>query len=793
MSRTSLFVAVAVVVSFLTGCGGGSSSSATSSGAAIITLSATSLSFPSTLVGQSSAVQTVTAVNTGTASATLSSVAISGNTTDFSYVSTCGNAPVLAPGAYCTINVTFVPVAAGSFSLTITAMDNASNSPQTLTLTGTATALLPQATLSSSTIAFTSINAGTASGAQSVTLTNAGTGALTIAGIVYGGTNTDQFTQSTTCSSTLAVNASCTISATFVPTQSGTFSATVTVTDNANGVTGSTQVVTLTGTAVGPLASLSPTALTFAGTTLNTAATAQPVTLTNTGTSALTITSVSLTGTSAGLFAITANTCGSSLATSASCTISVNFTPTAAGTFTAALSLVDNAPGSPQSVSLTGVGQTSLAPIATLSSSSIAFPNTLPAGASSSVSVTLTNTGGATLNLAGIVLGGANPTDFTETNTCGATLASNAACTISATFTPAAAASYAATVTLTDNNNNVANSTQSIALSGTGSTNTTYHTLYVIPEADNSVTPLYALVNNAAKTIDMTMYALEDTTFTADLVAACKRGVVVRVILDQNSEKSGNTSAFNSLNAQTNCSAVWANKAFAVTHEKSIMIDGAIDVVMSLNLQSQYYSTTRDYALVDNDSSDYAADEATFSMDYAAGTTSTGVVGASDFSYQPGPGTDLVWSPTTATADMLAIINNSTKTLYIECEEFSASNIVSAVANAAQRGVAVVLVGENESSSYSSEYATIKAAGASVYYYSSSTGFYIHAKSVVADQGLSTEAVYMGSINYSTASLTENRELGVYITGNTTVSNPIAATLKATTITDESMTGVTHY
>ena len=122
-----------------------------------------------------------------------------------------------------------------------------------------------------------------------------------------------------------------------------------------------------------------------------------------------------------------------------------------------------------------------------------------------------------------------------------------------------------------------------------------------------------------------------------------------------------------------------------------------------------------------------------------------------------------------------------------------ASNIVSAVAAAAQRGVAVVLVGENESSDYNSEYTTIKSAGASVYYYSSSTGFYVHAKSVVADQGLSTEAVYMGSINYSTASLTENRELGVYITGNTTVSNPIAATIKATTISDESQPGVTHY
>jgi cardiolipin synthase len=289
----------------------------------------------------------------------------------------------------------------------------------------------------------------------------------------------------------------------------------------------------------------------------------------------------------------------------------------------------------------------------------------------------------------------------------------------------------------------------------------------------------------------MTMYALQDNTFTNALVAACQRGVVVRVVLDQNNEKSHDTPNFNTLNAQSGCTAVWANKAFAVTHEKSFIIDGATVAIMSLNLQSQYYSTTRDYALIENDTNDIAAIQATFNMDFAAGTTAAGVVGASDYSYAPQPGTDLVWSPTTATTNMLAIINNATKTLYIENEEFSASNIVSAVQAAAQRGVAVIFVGE--STSYLSNYATIKAAGASVYYYTSSTGFYVHGKTVVADLGLATEAVYMGSINYSTASLTLNRELGIYITGNTAVSHPIAATIAATILSDESQPGVTHY
>ena len=288
------------------------------------------------------------------------------------------------------------------------------------------------------------------------------------------------------------------------------------------------------------------------------------------------------------------------------------------------------------------------------------------------------------------------------------------------------------------------------------------YTLYAFPEADNSVTPLYALVNSAQKTIDMTMYALEDTTFSADLVAGCQRGVKVRVILDQNDEKSGNTSAYNQLNATTNCSAVWANKAFQVTHQKSFILDGTQVAIMSLNLQSQYYSTTRDFALIENYPVDIAAIQATFNPDYAAGTPSSGVAGTSDYSYQTGAGDDLIWSPTTAQADMLAIINGATMTLLVENEEMGASNIVSALEAACQRGVTVHVAMVNDGNEYVTEFSALQAAGCGVNVYpDTQTGFCIHAKAVVAGYGLPTQSVYMGSINYSNASMTENRGLGI--------------------------------
>jgi phosphatidylserine/phosphatidylglycerophosphate/cardiolipin synthase-like enzyme len=288
------------------------------------------------------------------------------------------------------------------------------------------------------------------------------------------------------------------------------------------------------------------------------------------------------------------------------------------------------------------------------------------------------------------------------------------------------------------------------------------YTLYAFPESDNSVTPLYNFINSAQHTIDMTMYEMQDTTFTADLVAACNRGVRVRVIFSSSIASSSST-AYSALNsAGANCSAVDSNSHFVNTHQKTITIDGAFPsaqtAIMSLNLQTQYYSTTRDFALIENDPVDIAAIEATFNQDYAAGGTNS----LTEYNYQPGAGDDLIWSPTTATTDMQAIINNAKSTLLVENEEMSASNIVSALVAACTRGVTVHIAMEY-SSSYVSNFNSLKTAGCKLSTYNNPNGFYIHAKAVVADYGLPTQSVYMGSINYSTASLTENRELGVYI------------------------------
>jgi len=190
---------------------------------------------------------------------------------------------------------------------------------------------------------------------------------------------------------------------------------------------------------------------------------------------------------------------------------------------------------------------------------------------------------------------------------------------------------------------------------------------------------------------------------------------------------------------------------YVYTHQKTITVDGAESLILTGNLTSQYYSTGRDYGVFDSNQVDVNAIEKAFAKDYAL-TAFT----ATD-------GDNLLWSPNTAQSRLLSIINGATTTLDVEELEFSDSAIVDAIAARAAAGVKVRIVVETPAS-YSSELATVKADGATVRGYSSSTGTYIHAKVIIADYGLSGGRTEVGSMNISSNSLGNNRELGIITT-----------------------------
>jgi hypothetical protein len=218
---------------------------------------------------------------------------------------------------------------------------------------------VPLPGLSPSSVSFADQAVGSTSSPQNVILTNSGTGPLIILSIAIKGANSGDFSQTNNCPANLAAAANCQISITFTPSALGARNASLAVTDNAPGPP---QSVPLSGTGAQPVVQLSPSSVNVGAQTVGGTSSPQLVTLTNAGGSTLTITSIGVTGGNAGDFAET-NGCGANLGSGASCQIKVTFTPTASGARSAAVSVSDNAPGSPQVAALSGTGQDfSLAP-----------------------------------------------------------------------------------------------------------------------------------------------------------------------------------------------------------------------------------------------------------------------------------------------------------------------------------------------------------------------------------------------------------------------------------------------
>jgi hypothetical protein len=431
-----------------------------------VSVTPSTLTFPATIVGNSSTYQTLTVTNSSSAAVNITAIQLQG-TNQSSYgirQQTCGTS--LAAGASCTFSIVFRPNIGGPLPVSVYTYDSASGSPQIVSVTGTGTAVFA-VTLSPATLAFPSTNVGSSSAAQQVTLSNTGSAALSITSIALSGANASSYAVSQqTCGASVAAGGSCTFSVTFSPNTTGSLPASVTIADNA---ANSPQTVSMTATGTGtasPIASLSPATLTFPPTAIGGTAAYQTVTLSNTGTATLNITSIAPSGTNASSYGIRQQTCGTTLAAKASCTFSVAFRPNTSGALPVQIRAYDNAANSPQAVNATGTGNgvTTVA----LAPSNLAFPATVVGTTATAQQVTVSNTGTNALSISSIAPAGTNTSSYAVVqNTCGATLAGGASCTFSVTFTPATTGSFPSMIAVTDNGNG---SPQFVALTGTGST-----------------------------------------------------------------------------------------------------------------------------------------------------------------------------------------------------------------------------------------------------------------------------------------------------------------------------------
>lgn len=265
--------------------------------------------------------------------------------------------------------------------------------------------------------------------------------------------------------------------------------------------------------------------------------------------------------------------------------------------------------------------------------------------------------------------------------------------------------------------------------------------IHVMP--DDGAAPLLSAIDGAKTSVHVEVYLLGDEGVMASLLAAKKRGVEVKVILEK--DPFGTPSANDPEYAQLNAAGiptVWANARYALTHAKFAVVDGARLIVATYNFVKSAFTSNREYGAVDDDPLDVAEAEAVFAAD---------LTGADP----PATGR-LVLSPRDSRDKLRALFSEAKTTLDVEMEEIVDTEMTQRIAAAATRGVKVrvVVPSRAPSDAMAAALTELTKAGVAVKTLSSPT---VHAKLIVVD-GVHA---FVGSENLSLSSLDKNRELGV--------------------------------
>jgi hypothetical protein len=327
-----------------------------------------------------------------------------------------------------------------------------------------------------------------------ITLTNTGSAPLTIsAGDI---TTSGDFSETdTTCQGqTLAPNASCTMTVTITPSIPGTISGAVTIKDNG---AASPQVVGLTGTGLLSV-SVSPASWNFGSVPVGTTSASKTLTITNNTNATLSYAFVPSTDYSA--IGSGTTPCTGSLAAKKKCTVSVAFTPSGNGVENGSLA-VSGGTFATVLAGLSGTGTGGAASPFTFSPPSTSFSNTL-VGASSSKTVTVTNSSGSPVNITnfaassdfGVIGNGSNP--------CGGSLGPGAQCTVSASFNPSVPGLLSGEITFMYG----ASSTQVYDLTGTAvlPVTTTPASLTFVQNVGGSTSKSLTVNNNQSVVLNFT-------------------------------------------------------------------------------------------------------------------------------------------------------------------------------------------------------------------------------------------------------------------------------------------------
>ena len=486
-----------------------------------VSLSPTSLSFGSQNIGSTSAAQSITLSNTGSAMLSIANIAASG---DYARGTTCG--ATLAAGANCSISVTFTPTAAGTRIGAITVTSDASGSPHSVSLSGTGLTVssLPDLVVTS----LTAPSTGTSGGQITISATVANQGAASAGAFRMG------FYFSTDALITTSDTAStsfCSITALAVGASS-TCAGPITIPSSL------LPGIYYFGAYADDLGAVSETS------EINNTRSAQ-ITLSGPSTYTLNVNSSGATG-----VAITSSTGhgGSTNYSKPNLTSGTSVQLTAPSSSGGAnfsyWSGCDSVLAYSCTLSMTAIKTVTayytVGPTYTLSVSptSLIFGSQNIGTTSAAQSITVSNTGSATLSIANIAASG----DYARTTTCGITLAASANCTISVTFTPSAAGTRTGAITITSN---ATGSPHSVSLSGTGNGVFTQVPSCTLSASPLVITPGGAATLSASCTPAATSYAWTNSGFASNVSGGIvtPQSPTLYTVVGSNAGGSGNVAS----------------------------------------------------------------------------------------------------------------------------------------------------------------------------------------------------------------------------------------------------------
>ena len=254
--------------------------------------------------------------------------------------------------------------------------------------------------------------------------------------------------------------------------------------------------------------------------------------------------------------------------------------------------------------------------------------------------------------------------------------------------------------------------------------------------------PLLDEIAAARETIDLEVYIITDEAILAALEEAQRRGVRVRVILEEHPfGGGGGQEAIFARLERAGIAVRWGNPVFRFTHIKAMTVDGEVAVIMNQNLTASSFTTNRDFGVVTNEPATVRTAAAVFEADWTRGA-------------EPDP-EPLVVSPTNAREELLALVQGAQRSIDVYAEVLRDPEMLDALGAAEARGVQVRIV-VSPSPDFVAERERLSAAGVEIRLAGS---LYIHAKAIIADG----ERAFVGSQNLSATSLDQNRELGIIV------------------------------